>query len=149
MFKFILLITSFLILSISGSAFAVTEQTFYQFFPEPNISEPVETITTKPTPPLSLRNFSLGRSGYLTVALRGNKVIDAQYVKQEEASLELRKKTETWSRIQSTSSARVILNDGAIMIIQITFSDGSSVFVLVHLATGNTTIISPPQPSQQ
>lgn len=149
MLRFIFLITSFLILSVSGSSFAITEQTFYQPFPEPNISEPVETITTQPAPSLSLRHFSLGRSGYLTVALRGNKVIDAQYVKQEEASLELRKKTETWSRIQSTASARVILNNGTIMIVQLTFPDGSVVFVLVHIATGTTTIISPPQPSQQ
>ncbi|MCF6292265.1 MAG: hypothetical protein L3J04_02605 [Robiginitomaculum sp.] len=141
MFRFIFLITSFLILSISGPAFATAEQAFYQPFPEPNISEPPETITAEPIATLRIQHFSLGRSGYLTVALRGNKVIDAQYMKQENASLELRKKTETWSRIQSFPTSQVVLDNETIMIVQLTFADGTTVFVIIHKATGTTTIV--------
>jgi hypothetical protein len=106
--------------------------------PEPNTVKPAETQIA----PLNVRYFSLDASGYLTVVLHGNKVIDAQYIKQEDASLEIQKATETQLPAPSLPSAQISLENDTVIIAQLTFADETVVFVVIHIATGTTTVIA-------
>ncbi|MBL4617196.1 MAG: hypothetical protein JKY46_05830 [Robiginitomaculum sp.] len=138
MFRITFVITILLILVSSPSSFASTIRTMSASLPEPNTVKPTKTQIA----PLTVRHFALGRSGYLTVVLHGNKVIYAQYIKQEDASLEIQKTTEAQLTTKTLPSAQVSLENDTVIIAQLTFADEAVVFVVIHIATGTTTVIA-------
>jgi hypothetical protein len=122
----------------------------------PALARPAQTLpgedNQKQSPALlQVEHYFLEKSGYLSVVYQGTKVIKVQYyAPSQSVPSQVRKKAiyQGYGRstVQgaTTPPVKVIIDNEIIIVIRFTFPDGSVTYVVIHKATGVTTVIENP-----
>ena len=142
--NFYILTLIFLFLTPATAALSLTEQPMAkqrqsQFHTQ---DKPNTQPSDKTNKAFRVDNISLGKAGFLSLVLQGDSVISAQFLSPTEIDAETKEKAQSQPKTQSLSTNKIVYDDETIIIVRISFSNGSTSFVIIHKATGTTTIVA-------
>lgn len=93
---------------------------------------------------LQVRDVFISGTGLVQLVVRGNTVETGQFIPISDMS-EAEILGSQFAADGGIPDTRVIINNDDIIVLQLTFPDGSVVFVVIHKATGTMTTIDDPE----